>query len=142
MKKARKGLMGIYLLKNTLTGELFVGGAPSLTNCFKYHCDTLCSSVHKNKVLQSSWDTFGPTAIEFSIVEIVSKKEHLKERVEYWRKNLNADLAEEIDLMHENSGMLSVGSDTKSELRALGLGTFDATAKELMRFYKNSRDDR
>jgi len=50
---------------------------------------------------------------------------------------MNADFAEEVDLQSSYTGFLSVGRDTKTELRALGLGTFDATVRELVHFYQS-----
>ncbi|MBT3293108.1 GIY-YIG nuclease family protein [Candidatus Peregrinibacteria bacterium] len=138
MRKARKGLMGVYILKNSLTSELFVGGSPSLSTCITNHFTLLFSNIHTNKEMQSSWNTFGSTAFEFSITEIVSDKSQLASRVEFWRKSLNANLAEDINLFHKYTGMLSVGNDTKDEIKALGMGSFDSSINELISFYKNN----
>lgn len=60
---------GIYLIKNTVNGRVYVGSSKYLEARIKTHISSLTSGKHYNKALQEDWARFGSTAFDFQIVE-------------------------------------------------------------------------
>jgi group I intron endonuclease len=61
---------GIYIIKNKVTGDSYVGSA---SVCFKsrwgYHTRDLRANKHHSPRLQNSWNKYGADSFEFSILE-------------------------------------------------------------------------
>ena len=74
---------GIYHIKNLITGKIYIGLSTDIEHRFFFHKRRLLSNKHKNKHLQSSFNTHGVDAFEFKIVEECDDSV-LCEREKYW----------------------------------------------------------
>jgi len=81
--------MGIYQLKNRVSGKIYVGSASIFRNRWMLHLTELHKGKHANKHLQRAWTKHGPSAWEFSIIESVGSKELLVRREQYWMDELS-----------------------------------------------------
>ena len=87
---------GVYQIKNTLNGKLFVEKTRNLKtiNGVKF---TLNNNTHINKKLQLDWNKYGKDAFSIDILEVLKKdernpyyneKEALKEMEQKWLDQL------------------------------------------------------
>lgn len=77
---------GIYEIKNTVTGKRYIGQTVDYEKRKASHINALKGNYHSNKYLQSSWNKYGESAFEFSLIA-ESDAEHLNElEVEYIRR--------------------------------------------------------
>lgn len=74
---------GIYVIKNTITGQFYVGSAKNIKKRKYIHFYKLSKNIHHNKYLQNSFNYYGFEAFEFKILETCSK-ELLIEREQHW----------------------------------------------------------
>lgn len=87
-KKARSTnskykLSGIYCITNTITHYSYIGQSVNIHSRKSAHFSTLRSGIHKNKLLQEHYDTYGQHSFEFTILHKASK-EHLDELEVYY----------------------------------------------------------
>jgi len=61
--------MGVYRIRCIPTGHAYVGASTMLDQRFKTHKYQLRSRKHCNKRLQALWDTHGPAAFAFELLE-------------------------------------------------------------------------
>ena len=66
--------IGIYEIRNTVNGKVYIGSSGDLTHRFAQHRWRLRNNNHYNKNLQSSWDIFGEVSFSFKILEICEKE--------------------------------------------------------------------
>ena len=66
---------GIYRIMNTMNGKVFIGSSRNIPGKFNSHKFQLKYNVHRNEALQKDWDTFGPAAFSFDIVELLQTSE-------------------------------------------------------------------
>jgi hypothetical protein len=93
--KQAKKQAGVYWIKNTKNGKMFVASAPDLTsiNGRKFMLDT---GKHDNKALQDEYSKFGADAFVFETLEVLKEKEdgyfdragELKKLLERWLERL------------------------------------------------------
>ncbi len=79
--------IGIYLIRNTTTGMVYVGsgaGRLGIEGRWDMHRVELRQGKHANPRLQASWTAHGESAFEFSIIEAVLFREYVIEREQYW----------------------------------------------------------
>jgi group I intron endonuclease len=62
---------GIYLIRNLITGRVYVGQSINIANRWRQHCDALRKGKHKTPRLQQSWNKHGEAAFMFEIIELV-----------------------------------------------------------------------
>ncbi len=60
---------GIYAITNTITGEQYVGSARLLPDRWRRHKYALRTHTHPTRRLQAAWDTYGPDAFTFTVLE-------------------------------------------------------------------------
>lgn len=73
---------GIYLITNKINNKHYVGSTHNFTSRWKGHKSMLNRNVHFNSHLQASWNKYGESAFEFSILEeIDSSLEDLDEKL-------------------------------------------------------------
>ncbi|KMY55364.1 MULTISPECIES: GIY-YIG nuclease family protein [Bacillaceae] len=65
---------GIYQIKNTKNGKVFIGSTRNLKTLNGKRFELNMGS-NTNKELQREWKEFGDTAFEFEVLEILKKKE-------------------------------------------------------------------
>ena len=77
-------LPGIYAIRNSVNGRLYVGSAVNLASRWRTHSSQLARGIHPAALLQADWTTHGPAAFTFSIIELVSNRESLISREQHW----------------------------------------------------------
>jgi hypothetical protein len=93
IKKAYKQAiqpMGVYRIKASQTDKVFIGFAADLTARFNRHRAELKFGSHRNRELQEIWDSYGESAIEFEILDVLDHEE-----------NTHASPVEELQLLAE-----------------------------------------
>ena len=60
---------GIYVIKNLINGNIYIGSSVNIKNRFNQHKSTLRHNSHKNKHLQNAWNKYGEESFEFFVVE-------------------------------------------------------------------------
>lgn len=81
---------GIYQIKNLVTGKVYIGSACRLSSRKADHLRGLQRGNHVNQKLQRAWSKYGPSAFEFSVLELVDQVEMLTVREQHWIDSLNA----------------------------------------------------
>lgn len=79
-------MTGIYLIKNKLTDECYVGQSVNIANRFANHRNNFKT---KKYALYSDMRHYGPDNFEFSVIEQCSKS-MLDEREMFWIKDYQA----------------------------------------------------
>jgi group I intron endonuclease len=95
---------GIYLIRNTINGKVYVGSSISMFARWKYHIYLLNSGKHPNRHLQSAWMKTGKDFFEFMIIECCSD-ESLIVREKVW--------VEYYDSMNQDKGYNLICPDRK-----------------------------
>lgn len=75
---------GIYVIRNTVNGKVYVGSAVSLGERRKTHFGKLRRQQHPSRHLQSAYNRYGPDAFVFEVVESVEDKTDLIAREQHW----------------------------------------------------------
>jgi hypothetical protein len=95
--KERKIVGGIYLVRCTASGEVWVGQWPNLETIRNRIWFTLRSGTNPCEELQQRWRQHRPENFQFEVLERLSEDDPvyvrnalLKERASYWRSRLNA----------------------------------------------------
>lgn len=81
---------GVYYIKNTVNGKLYVGSSVNMRNRWRRHRSDLRWGRHNNPKLLSAWNKYGEAAFEFGVLEYVTVAESLRVREEHFRVTLNA----------------------------------------------------
>ena len=88
-------LSGIYLIKNNITSDVYVGQSKSIGYRLTVHKTQLRNQNHlyvnkENDILQKSWNKYGEVAFSFWIVEFTNA-DKLNERERFWIKYFNCN---------------------------------------------------
>ena len=67
--------MGVYQIRNTANGKLFVGTSVNLPAILNRHRAELRAGGHRNRELQKDWAEFGPEAFEFEVLDTLAPRE-------------------------------------------------------------------
>ena len=96
-------MVGIYSIKNTINGKLYIGKSRNVNIRIEVHKKKLRKNKHVNKHLQHSWNKYGEENFDIDIIEKFSIEElNLNEC--YYIKNFGA--------INENKGYnLTYGGD-------------------------------
>jgi group I intron endonuclease len=62
---------GIYQIRCTQNGKIYVGSAVNLQARWEQHCRSLNMNQHHNPHLQSAWKLYGPANFEFAVLQYV-----------------------------------------------------------------------
>lgn len=60
---------GVFLIRNTATGRLFVGPSPNLPGMLNRQRFQLEMGSHPNRELQADWNALGPDEFEFGVLD-------------------------------------------------------------------------
>lgn len=60
---------GVYIIACIVTDQLYVGSTSAIPERWRNHKSELRNGIHKNKHLQTAWDTHGEEAFVFDIIE-------------------------------------------------------------------------
>jgi GIY-YIG catalytic domain len=67
--------MGVFRIRNTANGRMFVGSSTDLPSILNRHRAQLRLGAHRNRAMQEDWNTLGPDAFEFEIVDELERRE-------------------------------------------------------------------
>jgi len=81
---------GIYMIKNLVTGRVYVGSSVNMESRWSIHKHSLKHRKHHNSYLQNSYNKYGKEAFKFSIIEECTK-DKLEEREQYWYEFFKAN---------------------------------------------------
>jgi len=73
--KERKVSSGIFQVKNTSDGKIFLGSSLNLDGPLNRHKFMLMTGKHPIEVLQKDWNKFGADKFVFEILEVVKVKD-------------------------------------------------------------------
>lgn len=79
-------MKGIYCIKNTTSGKIYVGASIDIEARYQGHILALKAGSHKNAQLQKDFDQQGLDALEFGVLEEIANDSDLKLREIYWIK--------------------------------------------------------
>lgn len=68
---------GIYEIRNTTNGHLYIGSAVNLKQRWHDHKKLLRGNKHHSKHLQNAWNKYGESAFSFAVLRYVERKEDL-----------------------------------------------------------------
>lgn len=74
---------GIYQIRNTVNGKIYIGSTQSFAKRRKRHFDLLCSTSHPNPKLQAAFNKYGIDAFVFEPLEECSVSELLSVEQRY-----------------------------------------------------------
>lgn len=81
---------GIYTITCLGNGRVYVGSSIDINRRFRHHRRDLQEGRHKNVLLSRSWNKYGEDAFLFAIVEVVTDRNLLIEREQWWIDCLNS----------------------------------------------------
>lgn len=82
---------GIYLIKNTQNGKVYIGSSKNISERWKSHVRDLSNNCHHSIKLQRSWNqTKSKTNFIFEIIELVDDESTLFEREQYYIDQFDA----------------------------------------------------
>jgi len=76
--------MGVYAIRNLVTGKIYIGSAVNFRRRFNAHRLRLRNGDHHSIRLQSSWNKHGESAFAFEVLEIVEDRGLLLESEQRW----------------------------------------------------------
>lgn len=81
---------GIYTIRNTVNGKVYVGSAICFKSRFSRHITRLKKGDHHSPKLQKAWIKYGSEAFLFEPLEAVSDVGCLLSREQFWIESLSA----------------------------------------------------
>lgn len=60
----------VYVIRNTVTGCVYIGSSTSVEDRFRKHRNALRVGQSPNKQLQEDWNTYGEAAFEMTVLEV------------------------------------------------------------------------
>lgn len=118
---------GIYLIKNTINGKVYVGSTSNLYRRLRFdHYGSLKQGRHKNPHLQASWDKYGEQYFEFSVLELTEECPIiLLEREKYYLdlfKSFISEFGYNKNMIPNSSIGLKRSKETKEKISKSSLG--------------------
>lgn len=81
---------GIYTIRNTANGKMYVGSALNLARRKSQHKWRLVRGTHHSPKLQAAWNKHGEQLFAFEVLEVVERPDDLIEREQHWIELSNA----------------------------------------------------
>ncbi|MCB0521773.1 MAG: GIY-YIG nuclease family protein [Lewinellaceae bacterium] len=100
--KEMKPRMGVFQIRNTANGKIFVGSNTNLDAIWNRHRFALNFGSHTNAALQADWKTYGENFFEFEILAEVKHKDDPAFDYRKELKMLEALFLEELKPFGEN----------------------------------------
>lgn len=69
--------MGVYLIRNSQNDKVYIGRATDLQARFNRHRAELQFGNHRKRELQEIWNSFGESAFEFEVLDVLEHKEDI-----------------------------------------------------------------
>ena len=86
---------GVYLIKNTQNGKIYIGSAVNIKRRWGIHRSTLKGDYHDNEHLQRAWNKYGKDAFEFQILLYCNKDDLIM-----WEQRIIDKFKEDIGWEH------------------------------------------
>lgn len=93
-KHELSGKSGIYQIRNTVNGKVYVGSAIKILKRWREHKTSLRKGVHHSKHLQKAWVKYGEECFVFEVIEFIEPYlfyEVFAERELFWQNNRKVD---------------------------------------------------
>lgn len=94
--KARKSKIGVFQIKNTINGKIYVDGSLDLDAIWNRNKMELKFGSHRNEILQQEWRAFGEENFMFEILAEIEQKEGVEMNYAYELKQLTSMFIEEL----------------------------------------------
>ena len=96
--KETKRPMGVFGIRNTQTGKIYLGSGKDLPALFNRHKSELKFGSHRNRELQQAWKDLGEGALSFEVLDRLEPEgavqsnpdEELKLLLDLWFQKLEA----------------------------------------------------
>ena len=75
---------GIYAIKHTLSGNMYIGSSYSIKTRLSQHLNSLNNNKHHSKYLQNAWNKHNHNDFLALILETVVSRDELSKREQYW----------------------------------------------------------
>ena len=75
--RQRDSRAGVFQIKNIVNSNVLLGSSLNLEGPLNLHKFALNRKVHRNRVLQEEWNTYGPDAFVFEILDVVKVTDDL-----------------------------------------------------------------
>ena len=82
--KQLKFPIGVFQIRNTVTGKVFISSSVNLDAIWNRHHLQLKFGMHPNEKLQADWNAFGADNFLFEILDTIEQKG--EERMDYARE--------------------------------------------------------
>lgn len=105
---------GVYVIENTLTGDVYVGSTRTLAKRNRRHFRELEQGIHHSTYLQRAYAKYGADAFVFRVVEEVLDANMLIEREQHWIETLKPTY--NMNPLATNSLGMKVSEETKQRL--------------------------
>ncbi len=80
---------GVYAIRNTTTGQVYVGATQNTVVRWSMHRADLKRGTHRNLMLQQDWAALGPEAFKFEMLEAVDgDRSALQDAEQRWLEQL------------------------------------------------------
>lgn len=73
--KQQKFRIGVFQVRNTVNGKIFIEGSVNLDKIWNRHRTELNFGSHSNKALQQDWKTFGEENFVYEILDEIKQEE-------------------------------------------------------------------
>lgn len=104
---------GIYAIRNTINGRLYIGSAVDLDGRFAMHRYSLCRGSHHNQHLQRAYSKYGSTVFDFVVLERIHRTRLIE------REQVYLDYAFKMKMMPYNISSIAGSSlNTKHSYEA------------------------
>ena len=84
---------GIYSIKNTINGKIYVGSSVTIYHRLISHVSYLRRGVHGNAHLQHAWNKYGKSSFVFAELEYVEVR-YLPDKERYWIFELQSNVSD------------------------------------------------
>lgn len=130
-------MIGIYQIKNIITGDFYIGSSNNINRRFYLHKYSLKKQNHHSIVLQRAFNKYGEENFEFIVLE-ECEKEYLINKEQYYLDNYNPIY--NINKIAENctGRILSEESRKKISLKNKGRKLSEDVKKRMSEYRKNN----
>jgi group I intron endonuclease len=90
IEKKYKNSSGVYSIINNITGKYYIGSAIDFWDRFLFHDWQIRNNRHSNNYLQNSYNKNGDCEFSFNLLELLSPKDNLIEREQFYIDLLEA----------------------------------------------------
>lgn len=115
---SKKHICGIYAIKNTVNGKMYIGSSKSVHYRWKQqHYHNLSKGNHSNSHLQHAWNKYSESAFVFQVIEeceessLIDREEHWIEHYKSWNREHGYNLARFAE------GRMVMSEETRQKIR-------------------------